>query len=213
MSKSEIINELIKRYPKLSGMKEQVVMAAEAIISCFSSGGKLLICGNGGSAADAGHIAGELMKGFEHKRPLDEKTRMKLAGFGERGSYLSGKLQQAFPVISLSTHEALITAVANDNDPYLIYAQQVIAYGNQADTLLAISTSGNSQNVIDAIITAKALNIKVIGMTGETGGKMKELCDHMIRVPETRTSFIQELQLPVYHAICMIIEDHFFNKE
>jgi D-sedoheptulose 7-phosphate isomerase len=212
MSKSAILKELVERYPKLAEVKDQTGIAAEIIISSFASGGKLLICGNGGSAADSGHIAGELMKGFEHKRPLDEKSRAELLKFGDRGRMLAGKLQQAFPVISLSAHEALITAVANDNDPYLIFAQQVVAYGNEKDTLLAISTSGNSQNVIDAIITAKAMKLKVIGLTGHTGGMMTELCDHIIRVPETRTSYVQELHFPVYHAICMIIEDHFFNK-
>jgi D-sedoheptulose 7-phosphate isomerase len=210
----EILNELIERYPQLTHIKDEIGSASEKIIKSFSKGGKLLICGNGGSASDSGHIAGELMKDFEHDRPLDENLKKALSSqSGERSKYLSMKLQKALPVISLSAHESLITAVANDADPDLIFAQQVIAYGKENDLLLAISTSGNSQNVIDAVLTAKALNIFTIGMTGQKGGRMREICDHIICVPETRTSYVQELHLPVYHAICMLIEDHFFSNK
>jgi D-sedoheptulose 7-phosphate isomerase len=209
----EILKELVDRHPKLVNVKDAIGNASEMIIRSFSQGGKLLICGNGGSASDSGHIAGELMKGFEKERPLDEEVKQVLASnYGERGKYLSMKLQKGLPVISLSAHTSLITAVANDADPDLIYAQQVIAYGKESDILLAISTSGNSQNIADAILTAKAMNIAVIGLTGASGGKMKDLCDLLINVPETRTSYVQELHLPVYHAICMIIEDHFFSN-
>jgi D-sedoheptulose 7-phosphate isomerase len=187
--------------------------ASNAIISGLRRGGKLLICGNGGSASDSAHIAGELMKSFEQKRPLDEKLATRLSEkFGERGKYLAEKLQRGLPVISLAAHDSLITAVANDVDPVLIFAQQVIAYGDERDVLLAISTSGNSRNVIDAIIVAKALGLTVIGLTGESGGNMKSLCDFIIRVQETRTCYVQELHLPVYHAICMIIENYFVNN-
>ncbi|HEX2975513.1 MAG TPA: SIS domain-containing protein [Bacteroidales bacterium] len=172
----------------------------------------MLVCGNGGSSSDSQHIAGELMKGFEHKRPLDIKMREKLIKLSGRGAHLAEKLQQGLPVISLSAHDSLITAVANDTDPDLIFAQQVVAYGKPEDVLLAISTSGNSANVIDAVLMAKALDMKVIGMTGKSGGNIAALCDIVIRVPESRTSFVQELHFPVYHAICMMIENHFFRK-
>ncbi|HLN55280.1 MAG TPA: SIS domain-containing protein [Bacteroidales bacterium] len=204
--------ELLRRYPELSVVEKETAKAAGSIIKCFESGGKLLICGNGGSSSDSGHIAGELMKGFEHKRPLNESFKQLLkAKGGERGEYIAGKLQHGFPVISLSAHTALITAVANDIDPSLIFAQQVAAYGKKGDVLLAISTSGNSKNVIDAIITALACNMTVIGMTGETGGSMKSLCDILLNVPGTRTSAIQELHFPLYHALCLMIENYFFK--
>jgi phosphoheptose isomerase len=176
-------------------------------------GGKLLICGNGGSSSDSDHIAGEMMKGFEQKRPLVEKIKNELlAAGGERGRYLSEKLQQGLPAISLSAHCGLITAIANDTDADLIYAQQVVSHGNPDDVLMAISTSGNSRNVLDAIITAKAKGMAVIGLTGETGGKMGSYCDIMIKVPGKSTAFIQELHLPVYHAICRIVETEMFGN-
>ena len=204
--------ELLRKYPELSVVEVEIARAAQSIIKCFEAGGKLLICGNGGSSADSEHIAGELMKGFEHKRPVAELFGKQLAAKGsERGKYIASKLQQGFPVISLNTHSALITAVANDIDPDLIFAQQVGVYGRKGDVLLAISTSGNSRNIIDAIITALAREMTVIGMTGETGGSMKSLCDILLNVPGTRTSAVQELHLPMYHAICLMIENYFFN--
>ena len=207
-----IIETLVSRYPELSGVKDAVEKAARAMTSCFSGGGKLLVCGNGGSCSDSDHIVGELMKGFENKRPVDDAFSRKLAEMDpERGEYLAGRLQQPLPAISLTVHQSLITAVANDTDADLIFAQQVMGYGQSGDVLLALSTSGNSRNVLDAIITAKARQMTVIGMTGETGGKMKPLCDILIRVPGTRTAWVQELQLPVYHALCMLVEDHFYG--
>lgn len=208
-----VLNSLIKKYPQLAHIKENISEAAEMLIQCYSTGGKVLVCGNGGSCSDADHIVGELMKGFEKKRPVKSALAEKLAGIGgERGRYLSEKLQQGLPAISLTVHNALITAVANDIDGDLIFAQQVIGYGNPGDILIGLSTSGNSQNVIDAIIAAKAKGMKVIGMTGETGGKIKPFCDVLIPVPETRTLSVQELHLPVYHTLCLMIENHFFEK-
>lgn len=204
--------ELLRRYPELSVVETEIAQAAGCLIRCFESGGKLLICGNGGSSSDSGHIAGELMKGFEHKRPVSESFRQQLvARGGSRGDYISRKLQHGFPVISLSAHTALITAVANDIDADLIFAQQVAAYGKKDDVLLAISTSGNSKNVIDAIITALAKEMKVIGLTGETGGSMKAMCDILLNVPGTRTSSIQELHFPLYHALCLMVEKYFYE--
>jgi D-sedoheptulose 7-phosphate isomerase len=208
-----VLNSLIKKYPQLAGVKENISEAAEMLIYCYSTGGKVLVCGNGGSCSDADHIVGELMKGFEKKRPVKGELAEKLAGIGgERGKYLSEKLQQGLPAISLTVHNALITAVANDIDGDLIFAQQVIGYGNPGDILIGLSTSGNSQNVTDAIIAAKAKGMKVIGMTGETGGKIKPFCDVLIPVPETRTLSVQELHLPVYHTLCLMVENHFFEK-
>jgi D-sedoheptulose 7-phosphate isomerase len=207
------IEELIERYPQLSAVENEISRAAECLIKCYKGGNKLLVCGNGGSSADSDHIAGELLKGFEQKRPVTEKMKNELIEFGgERGAYLSEKLQQGLPAISLSAHTALITAVANDTDPDLIFAQQVTGYGNTGDVLIGISTSGNAQNVIDAIITAKTKGMVVIGFTGEKGGRMRSYCDILINVPGTRTAFIQELHLPVFHAICLTVEDSIFGN-
>ena len=152
------------------------------------------------------------MKSFELKRPLKQGIREKLATLSpERGSYLAAQLQQGLPAISLSSHTALMTAVANDIDGEVIFAQQVIGYGKPGDILIGISSSGNSQNVLDACMVARAMELKVIGLTGETGGKMKELCDILINVPGRRTAFVQELHLPVYHTLCLVIEHHFFG--
>jgi phosphoheptose isomerase len=212
MNDNIYLNELIGRYPQLLPVKSEIARAAESLINCFQNGGKLLICGNGGSSCDSGHIVGELMKGFELKRPIDENLRKKLLTLeSERGQYLAEKLQHGFPAISLTVHNDLITAVANDTDADLIFAQQVVGYGNTGDVLIAISTSGNSRNVLDAIITAKAKGLAVIGLTGETGGKMKSSCEILINVPGKSTALVQELHLPVYHALCRIVENAFFG--
>jgi len=207
------LNELIGRYPQLLPLKTEIAKAAESLIKCFKNGGKLLICGNGGSSCDSGHIVGELMKSFELKRPIDENLRKKLLTLeSERGQYLAEKLQHGFPAIALTVHSDLITAVANDTDADLIFAQQVVGYGNPGDVLIAISTSGNSRSVLDAIITAKAKGLAVIGLTGETGGKMKSSCEILINVPGKSTALVQELHLPVYHTLCRIVENAFFGN-
>ena len=206
------IKQLINRYKNLAELEHTIIKATQAIINSYENGGKLLACGNGGSASDADHIVGELMKSFEGKRPVSNELRNKLLDVSaERGEYLADKLQQGLPAISLSVHSALTTAVANDIDANVVFAQQVTGYGNPGDILIGMSTSGNSQNVIDAIIVAKAKGLLTIGFTGESGGKMKELCDILINVPEKRTAFVQELHLPVYHTLCLIIEEHFFG--
>lgn len=212
MNNHQILDLLILRYPQLEPLTEEIQAAATAFVKCYEQGKKVLICGNGGSCSDSDHIVGELMKGFENMRPVNQTMKNDLMEIaGERGAYLAGKLQQALPAISLTAHSALITAVANDTDASLIFAQQVMGYGNEGDIILGISSSGNSQNVIDALITAKAKSMTVIGLTGETGGKMKEFCDILINVPGRRTAFVQELHLPVYHALCMMVENHFFG--
>ena len=208
-----IIEDLVKRYPELAGLRSAINDAASAISGCYSRGGKVLCCGNGGSSSQADHLVAELMKSFEIKRPLDESLRRRLGKIsGERGKYLAEKLEHSLPAINLSAHCGLISAISNDTDPSLIFAQQILGYGNEKDVLIAISTSGNSQNVIDACITARALNITVIGTTGKSGGKLKEYCDILLNVPSTRTAIIQEFQLPLLHAICGIIETGFYGK-
>ncbi len=208
------LEELVARYPQLLPVKDEIRKAAECIIASYEQGGKLLVCGNGGSCSDSDHIVGELMKGFENKRRITEVLKKQLiATDGDRGIYLADKLQHALPAISLTAHSALITAVANDTDADLIFAQQVVGYGNSWDVLIGISSSGNSQNVIDALITAKAKGMSVIGLTGETGGKMKQYCDILINVQGKRTAFVQELHLPVYHVLCLMVENHFFGNQ
>lgn len=208
-----ILNDLQKRYPPLETVKNEILSAGQCLIDCYENKGKVLVCGNGGSCSDSDHIVGELMKGFEHKRTIDDGLKNHLMEIGgERGAYLAIKLQCALPAISLTTHHALITAVANDTDADLIFAQQVMGYGNPGDVLIAISSSGNSQNVLDAIVTAKAKGLSVIGLTGESGGKMKPICDILINVPGKRTAAVQEFHLPVYHALCVMVETHFFGN-
>lgn len=210
---SEYIEILVQRYPSLAELKQSIAEAAQAIITSYEKGGKLLVCGNGGSAADADHIVGELLKSFEKKRPLDEGLKSKMIDLDfERGKYLADNLQQGLPAISLSAHTALTTAVSNDIHGDVIYAQQVTAYGNPGDAFIGISCSGNSNIVINALIVAKAKGLTTIGLSGETGGKMKPWCDILLNVPEKRTAFAQELHLPIYHTLCLVIEDHFFGK-
>jgi len=212
MKKYIQLTELVERYPQLIPVKENIGKAADCLITCYRNGGKVLVCGNGGSSSDSDHIVGELMKGFEQKRSLVEKLKKELIlKGGERGKYLADKLQQGLPAISLSAHSGLISAIANDTDADFIFAQQVTGYGNEGDVLLALSTSGNSQNMLDAIITAKAKGLTVIGLTGETGGKIASLCDILINVPGKSTAQIQELHLPVYHVLCQILETTFFG--
>jgi D-sedoheptulose 7-phosphate isomerase len=212
MKNDKSIDQLCERYPALSGLRNTIVEAAGMIINCYTRGGKLLICGNGGSSADADHFAAELMKSFESGRPLEESLKKRFHEIsGTRGRYLGEKLEHALPAISLPSNTALATAISNDIDPSLIFAQQVIGYGEEGDVLIGISTSGNSQNIVDACIAAKTLNLNVIGISGKTGGKMKHYCDLLVNVPETRTAWVQELHLPVLHTLCLIVENHFYS--
>lgn len=179
---------------------------------CFESGGKLLLCGNGGSAADCGHIAGELIKGFLLKRQISKETKKSFkSGFSDRGSFLADQLQQGLPVIDLTSHNPLITAIANDMDASLIFAQQVMACGKKGDVILGISSSGNAQNVIDAIITGRVLGLQSIALTGNDGGCLLKYADTTIRVKAETTPDIQELHQPVYHCLCQMIESYFFD--
>jgi D-sedoheptulose 7-phosphate isomerase len=212
MESKYILQETLRRYKQLEPLEEAIQKAAETIINTYRNGGKVLVCGNGGSCSDADHIVGELMKSFEGMRPLSKMLQEKLMELSpERGKMLAEKLQQGLPAISLTVHQSLITAIANDISGDVIYAQQVTGWGNPGDVLIGLSTSGNSQNVIDAMIVARAKGVTTIGMTGETGGKMKEWSDIFLNVPERRTAYVQELHLPVYHAICMMVENEIFG--
>jgi len=211
MKNDKILDQLCERYPSLSDLRDRIAEAAGMIIDCYTRGGKLLVCGNGGSSSDSDHFAAELMKSFESRRPLDESLKKRFTEIsGSRGKILAEKLEHSLPAISLPSNTALTTAISNDIDPSMIFAQQIIGFGNEGDVFIGISTSGNSQNVVDACITARTLNLNVIGITGITGGKVKQYCDLLINVPETRTAWVQELHLPVLHAICLIVEDHFY---
>lgn len=210
---TNIIEELIARYPQLSCCRDQVEEASRMLIRCFSSGHKLLVCGNGGSCADAEHIVGELMKGFLKKRPLSEEIRNKMKKENPAlEDSLLDQLQCGLPAIALTGSPALSTAFANDVNPQLIYAQQVIGLGESGDILLGISTSGNAANVYAAAQVARGLEMEVIGLTGRDGGLLKSCADVCIIVPETETYKIQELHLPVYHALCATAEAYFFNE-
>lgn len=207
-----ILETLKNRYPDLHGCISDIEQSYHILRDAFASGNKLLVCGNGGSASDSEHIVGELMKGFERKRLISPDMREKLIQQNlEVGTYLAEKLQGALPAIALTTQSALISAISNDVASDMIFAQQVYGYGQAGDVLLGISTSGNSGNVINAIHVAKICGLKTIGLTGKMGGKMGELCDLTICVPYDTTARIQERHLPVYHALCTLLEQEFFD--
>lgn len=206
---------LIERYPALSVCKDDIEKVYEVLEECFATGHKLLIAGNGGSCSDGEHIAGELMKGFKLQRKCSEEFAERLKSIDEeRGAELAGKLQGGLPTIALDNHQALNTAYINDvaNGGLLTYAQQVYGYGKDGDVLLGISTSGNSKNVAYATVVARALGMKVIGLTGAKGGNLANVADVAIKVPETETYMIQELHLPVYHCLCLMLEERFFGE-
>ena len=196
---------------RLFGCDGAVAQTIAALISCYQRQGKLLVCGNGGSAADAEHIVGEMMKGFCLPRRLSDNDKARLASVaGDDTELLATKLQYGLAALSLVSHSALITATANDQGGQLIFAQQVWGIGQAGDVLLAISTSGNSQNVLLAAKAARAKNILVVGLTGASGGRLEEICDIAIKVPSDQVAEIQEMHLPIYHHICASVEAHFF---
>ncbi len=205
------IDFLISRYPVLSKVKKEILEAYYVLEECFSRDGKLLIAGNGGSAADAEHMAGELMKRFQKPRPISKSFASKLRAIDPvRGDNLACNLERGLMAIPLVAHEALTTAYINDVDGQGVFAQQLLGFGRKGDVFLGISTSGNSQNIMSATVVARALDIKVIGLTGADGGELASVSDVVIKVPETETFIIQELHLPVYHCLCLMLEDHFF---
>jgi len=200
------------RYPELKACSDSVFSAFMRLCQCFESGNKLLLCGNGGSAADCEHIVGELMKGFLLARKT-ERFHADAVLTQEEADLFNTVLQQALPAISLTGHSSLSTAFANDAEPAMVFAQQVFGYGRRGDVLLAISTSGNSPNVLRAAQAARQLGLKVIGLTGENGGKLKAISDVCICVPSNDTPAVQEFHLPVYHALCAALEEQFFGEK
>jgi D-sedoheptulose 7-phosphate isomerase len=204
------MDKLLKQLPQLAECREALEAALARLVDCFGGGHKLLLCGNGGSAADCEHIAGELLKGFLSKRPLPAERKAKLTGAD--AAYIGDNLQQGLPAVSLVNQVALGTAFANDVAADLTYAQLVNALGAPGDVLLSISTSGNARNVCLAAQTARAFGLGVVGLTGRGGGTLAPLCDVCIRVPADETADVQQLHLPVYHYLCRALEAHFFPE-
>lgn len=210
----EYMDNLISRYSQLMTIKNEIIDAYLIIEECYKNNAKLLIAGNGGSAADAEHIVGELMKRFKIARPVNSEFAEKLKKIDrEKGKVLAGKLEEALVAIPLTTHEALITAYMNDIDASCVFAQQLFGYGCNRDVFFAISTSGNSSNIINAAIVAKAKEMKTIALTGSDGGLLSSIADVTVRVPETETYMIQELHLPIYHCWCLMLEEKFFGND
>ena len=206
------IDLLIKRYPVLGSIQQEIIDAYLIIEECYMNDGKLLVAGNGGSAADSEHIAGELMKRFKIPRPVSEEFAQKLCEIDPvRGKELANNLEGSLIVIPLVAHEALITAYINDVDCAGVFAQQLYGFGRKGDVFLGISTSGNSKNVLNATVVARALGIKVVGLSGRKGGDLAELSDVVVKVPEVETYMIQELHLPIYHCWCLMLEEKFFG--
>ncbi len=207
------INLLVNRYPILKSIEQDIIDAYLVMEECYEHDGKLLIAGNGGSAADSEHIAGELMKRFKIPRKVTPEMADKLKKIDRiRGENLSNNLERGLMAIPLVAHEALSTAYINDVDGLGVFAQQLFGFGRKGDVFLGISTSGNSKNIMYATVVARVLGIKVIGLTGALGGELASVADVAVRVPEKETYMIQELHLPVYHCWCLMLEEKFFGK-
>ncbi len=206
------IDSLICRYPALDAVKGRIADAYLLMQECFARGGKLLVAGNGGSAADSEHVVGELMKRFKNPRPVTKELAQKLIAVdAQRGAELAKSLERSLMAIPLTAHEALTTAFLNDAGAVDVFAQQLLGYGRPGDVFLGISTSGNSENILRCVVVAKALGIATIGLTGKTGGKLGAVCDVAVKAPETETYLIQEYHLPIYHCWCLMLEDYFFG--
>ncbi len=206
------IDQLVQRYPGLEACQKDIEKATSMLIETIENKGKILVCGNGGSAADAEHIVGELGKSFITPRPLPNSLQQKIQNIDPiNGEHISRNLQMGIQAISLNGHPSLTSAFMNDVDPLLAFAQQTLVYGNEGDILWGISTSGNAQNILYATTVAKAKGIKVLGLTGEIGGQLALISDVCIKAPQTETYKVQELHLPIYHTLCILLEDYFFN--
>lgn len=206
------LDELTTHYPELEHVMDSIRGVCDTIVTCYKNGGKVLTCGNGGSAADAEHIVGELLKSFELARPLSDEIAVNIRdACPDEAERLIGRLQMPLPAIALTSHLSFSTAFANDEDPALVFAQGLLGLGKPGDVLIALSTSGNSQNVVLAAKLAKALDIRTVGMTGSGGGALGDICDRCIRAPAERTYRIQEYHLAIYHAICLAVEGVFFG--
>ncbi len=214
MSPQEITTDLVKRYPPLDAVAPSILGVIEAMVRSYKNGGKLLTCGNGGSASDAEHIVGELLKGFRSHRRIKADFRSAFEKlFPADAELFCQNLQTPLPAFALTSHLALTTAYGNDVNPQFAFAQQVLGMGKKGDVLLGISTSGNSNNVIYAVKVAKVLGITTVALTGRTGGKLAGLCDHAIKAPADKVYLIQEYHLPIYHALCFAMEEEFFPGE
>ena len=206
------IELLLKRYPVLTMCKDDIIDSYLMMEEAYENGGKLLIAGNGGSAADSEHIAGELMKRFKIPRPVTQDFARKLIAIDpKRGWELARNLERGLMAIPLVAHEALATAYITGVDGLGVFAQQLFGYGRMGDVFVGISTSGNSRNIMNATVVARALGIKVIGLTGADGGELASVADVSVKVPERETYRVQELHLPVYHCWCLMLEEHFFD--
>lgn len=203
---------LIERFKELEAIKSNIDLVIETIINCYKNGNKVLIAGNGGSACDSEHIAGELLKSFVKKRPMKEEIRKELLRF-EEGEYIADNLEAPLRAIALTSHMGLSTAYLNDRDPYLIFAQQLLAFGDKGDVFIAISTSGNAKNIIYASKVAKAMGIKIISFTNNNGGKLAEMADIAIKAPAKETYIAQEYHEAIYHEICIRVEEYFFKED
>ena len=207
---NSMLNELTDRYPVLSGQAAAIENAFCVMKDCFERGGRVYLCGNGGSASDCEHITGELVKSFKKARPLPAAFSESLKEYGEVGETLRRNLEGGLPAISLCGHPALSTAFSNDKCPELTFAQQLGVWGREGDVLVTLSTSGNSKNCVYAAVVAKAKGMRVVFLGGGTGGKLKEVSDVSVVVPEKETYKVQELHLPVYHCLCAMLEEEFF---
>ena len=202
----EIFLRYQQRHDSIRSIGASILTVYDVLNRCFEKGGKLLVCGNGGSAADADHIVGELVKAFHKKRPLTGQQKEALTFFGAEGLYLAEALQGSLPAISLCAHTSLLTAILNDVGADAVYAQQVLGYGGREDVLIGISTSGNSKNVLYAGIAAKALGMETVALTGESGGRMAELFNYSLRAPTSVTPDVQDIHSVIYHLLCLMLE-------
>ena len=213
MKVNKFLKKLILRFPQLENIADNIEHAYEILKAAYESENTVFICGNGGSASDSEHIAGELMKGFILPRKAEVEMRQRLKDmYGEEGVYMGERLQQGLRTISLNGHPALSSAFSNDVDASMVFAQQLFVMGRPGDVLLALSTSGNSNNVVKCVQLAKAVGVKTIAMTGRSGGRCAGLVDCLLNMPEDETYLVQELHLPVYHCLCMMIEDYFYGE-
>ena len=206
----QILEELVIRYPQLSVAKNDILNAYIVLENAYKNGNKLLICGNGGSAADSEHMVGELMKKFKKERPINQTVYNELSKYGDEGKKLQESLDGCLRATSLTSHISLSTAFANDKEPTAAFAQQLYGLGDAGDVLLSISTSGNSENCVLATTLARAMNIKTISLTGKMDSKLSKISDVTIKAPETETYKVQELHLPIYHVLCAMLEEEFF---
>lgn len=208
------LSGLIERIPELVTARDTIETALKLLLDCHRSGGKIMVCGNGGSAADGEHIVGELMKSFALPRPLpaDDIEKLKASGIPD-WEQIAANLQQGIPAISLNGSISLTTAIINDTDPYMTFAQQVYVYGKPGDVLIGLSTSGSARNVLNAMKTARVFGVFTVGFTGDCQSPMDDLCDVVIKAPATETYIAQEYHLPIYHALCLMLENEVFGKD